>query len=625
MNDVQQSHQPAAASQLCAKLKGIEKVVVAIHGIGSQIRSSTIREVVRQFGDHQKKKLPLMPLGFFHFDPGFSTLVSRLSNDVDDPLSRIGFVEVFWADIPRGIVQKNDTLEETKAWGRTIVSRAQAIYESKQSQMGPKLLPKDFALAAGVVEEVVEAMAVLENLCLLADKAGLFKFDLSSLLRDYVDDVQVVTEFEPFRREILLCFHKTMAGIERAFRDCNYELPQIYVVAHSEGTVVSFLGLLEALSNLPIPDPAAGAGESATVSTTWIGRVCGYMTIGSPIDKHLVLWPRLWDQVRGKLNLSELPHAPESEKGRRIKWRNYYDHGDPIGFELDTAREFLREQQCSIFEFDGDKNDFGFSRYPLPGKAHNDYWKDAEVFGHFIDDVVSPSKDPPKPPASKTWPRTISLGLPYVIVYVIHLAAIFALFKGISGFFHPAPPLSQVAPDLLALGAFFSAVTIAARLPRLTKAFAPRARSLLSLLLVGGVSIPYLGDAAAYLGRAVPQVVKLSSDLQTGQMAIAAIGILVVLTGWLAPRKPRWGRRLLIAVGGLLVVGLVAINLSNEQLPGKPLWPAVLGAAGFIYLWWLGILLFDLTFIWHRYIRQSVAIQSLRNWSRHSHLTTTGQ
>jgi hypothetical protein len=78
--------------------------------------------------------------------------------------------------------------------------------------------------------------------------------------------------------------------------------------------------------------------------------------------------------------------------GRRldspIQWRNYYDFGDPIGFRLETAVEFLAHQKCKAFDFETKKHDFGFSRYWLPGKAHNDYWRDAEVFGHFIDDVV---------------------------------------------------------------------------------------------------------------------------------------------------------------------------------------------------------------------------------------------
>jgi len=43
----------------------------------------------------------------------------------------------------------------------------------------------------------------------------------------------------------------------------------------------------------------------------------------------------------------------------------------------------------------------------------------------------------------------------------------------------------------------------------------------------------------------------------------------------------------------------------------------VLAGLAFLYLWWLGILLFDLTFIWHRYIRRSVAVETLRQWRRH--------
>ena len=36
-----------------------------------------------------------------------------------------------------------------------------------------------------------------------------------------------------------------------------------------------------------------------------------------------------------------------------------------------------------------------------------------------------------------------------------------------------------------------------------------------------------------------------------------------------------------------------------------PLWPVIPAAVAFLYLWWLGALLFDLVFIWHLYIRNS--------------------
>lgn len=53
------------------------------------------------------------------------------------------------------------------------------------------------------------------------------------------------------------------------------------------------------------------------------------MTLGSPIDKHIHLWPELFAGF-GK---------PSFQPKEPIEWHNYYDYGDPVGFELDSARE----------------------------------------------------------------------------------------------------------------------------------------------------------------------------------------------------------------------------------------------------------------------------------------------
>jgi hypothetical protein len=45
-----------------------------------------------------------------------------------------------------------------------------------------------------------------------------------------------------------------------------------------------------------------------------------------------------------------------------------------------------------------------------------------------------------------------------------------------------------------------------------------------------------------------------------------------------------------------------------------PFWPVLLGGAAFLYLWWLAALIFDLAFIWQRYVRNSVANDRLREW-----------
>ena len=127
--DVAASAIAAAQATPQDNLVVMNKIVVAIHGVGSQRRGETIRYVTSQFGQRVEPHLATMPLGFFHICRLGEVKVSRL-DDVpkDDPLEHVGFAEVFWADIPRGVVKKEDTLEETKAWGKTVVSRAEAAY-----------------------------------------------------------------------------------------------------------------------------------------------------------------------------------------------------------------------------------------------------------------------------------------------------------------------------------------------------------------------------------------------------------------------------------------------------------------------------------------------------------------
>ncbi len=197
---------------------------------------------------------------------------------------------MFWADIPEQVVKANDKLEETKAWGRTVVSRAESAYRSNVPD--GQLRPQDFELGVGVVEEVIETIGVLENLLAVAAKAGVFKFELAPLLRDYVGDVQLVTDFPFYREKIVYRFHNALAQIYKGFEQLYPDhTPEIYIVAHGEGTVISFLGLLQALSGEVVTDPDNTLPVPIALDDRWIGCVRGYMTIGSPIDKHIVLWP----------------------------------------------------------------------------------------------------------------------------------------------------------------------------------------------------------------------------------------------------------------------------------------------------------------------------------------------
>jgi hypothetical protein len=610
-----------------AALPPIDKVVIAIHGIGSQRRCDTIRSVARRFGMRSKEPLPVMPLGFFHTKGG-DIRVSRLDAPADDPVARIGFAEVFWADIPRKVVSADDTLEETKAWASSVVSRAQVAYRSNVKN--GHLTPADFDLAAGVIDEVVETVAVMENLLTVADKAGVFKFELAPLLRDYLGDVQLVTEFQDYRAQIVHRFHSVMDKIAQHFNAASGgRMPEIYIVAHSEGTVVSFLGLLQALSVPSVTDPE---DPKVTLSTNWIRAVRGYMTIGSPIDKHLVLWPAMWKdlQLRSQVNdrgqvvfAGAEGQPPRLTLDAPIKWRNYYDYGDPIGFQLDTAVDFLACSRCQAFEFETSKHDFGFSRYSLPGKAHNDYWDDEQVFGHFIDDVVFAGTAPsPTPPQSSRLTGILSTALPYLLTLVLHVLAVFVLFKAVTGFLSPKDVASdlakaQVGLQIGLLSGLLLGVTVAARLPRLVKRAGWRWHGLaLSAFLAGALHCAYFipTSLATFLGQPFAAWVAPGELGQTGVAALLLAAVVVASTGWLVRRRARVGRRTLIGLGSLAVF-LMVVGRLVEADTHQPVWPVLLAGLGFLYLWWLGILLFDLAFVWHRYVRNAVAVDALRQWA----------
>jgi hypothetical protein len=51
----------------------------------------------------------------------------------------------------------------------------------------------------------------------------------------------------------------------------------------------------------------------------------------------------------------------------------------------------------------------------------------------------------------------------------------------------------------------------------------------------------------------------------------------------------------------------------SESDDTGPIWPLVPAVALFLYLWYLAAILFDLTVIWHHYIRQSAVLDRLRD------------
>jgi hypothetical protein len=568
----------------------VTKLVVAVHGVGDQYSYATLQSVVNQFCRHYQQPMDV-PLGAFHNGrPVFSIEKGAL----DSPLMGFAFAEVYWARIPQELVADKHTLEEAKKWATTIVERLRTRW--KRADQPIACGDADFALSRQILHEMIETIAVAERLCFIAEMGGLFTFDLRKILEDYLGDVQVVAEFGTERRKILQTFAETM---EKAAIECPNA--GIYIVAHSEGTVVALLGLLEAFGS-PAPP-------------SWTAHVRGFMTIGSPIDKHLYFWPELF---RHALPVRK-PPAP-------IAWRNYYDRGDPIGFELDAVRRWFDERDAGpqgvtwrdVFEFD-EQHDFGFTRYPFPGKAHVDYWEDGDVFGHFIESVVAQDDRPdagrapdgtkasarpsPVPPKSRTWSWIVSWILPYVGVFLLLCTAAFIVDKAVlmaSG--DDAAGDLEIFRGTVGLATLLFGVTIAARIPRLTKSRLKQ----LGAVAAGALSVVLcLLSWGAFDSRA-EDVVPLSST-----MLIAASAAVIVLAWLFGTIRPAWGATPMILIGtaGVAVCAFKIIGTASEG----PTWPLAVATVVFLYIWLLAALFFDLIVVWHLYIRSSLINKKIRD------------
>lgn len=71
-------------------------------------------------------------------------------------------------------------------------------------------------------------------------------------------------------------------------------------------------------------------------------------------------------------------------------------------------------------------------------------------------------------------------------------------------------------------------------------------------------------------------------------------------------------------------VALFVIAIVNDRQGGDrgALWPVFVAIFVFLYLWWLSSLLFDLLFVWHRYIQGDAAHKFLRSQVRRPDLSS---
>src|SRR3954463_2491271 len=93
----------------------VDKVIVTVPGIVSQKRNRTVRSAAMRFASPAKIVPPTESVGLFFSEQPGTVNVIAFDLPVGDALTRVGFAEIFWADIPR-TDDINDILEEPKEW-----------------------------------------------------------------------------------------------------------------------------------------------------------------------------------------------------------------------------------------------------------------------------------------------------------------------------------------------------------------------------------------------------------------------------------------------------------------------------------------------------------------------------
>src|SRR5262249_15169625 len=154
------------------------KIIVAVHGIGEQVRCETIQAVAYQFCKYYKASagFPLGSISAKLVAPRGSTEVRgafMVESPPDPKLPKeLGFAEIYWADIPRGPVKDLYTLEAAQKWAKTVVARARAIDEEKAKEKNTKkrFSASDYALAAQVIDEMIQTNQILGRLLFLSEK-----------------------------------------------------------------------------------------------------------------------------------------------------------------------------------------------------------------------------------------------------------------------------------------------------------------------------------------------------------------------------------------------------------------------------------------------------------------------
>lgn len=140
--------------------------------------------------------------------------------------------------------------------------------------------------------------------------------------------------------------------------------------------------------------------EGECIGSNWIDNIESLVTLGSPVDKFLVLYPENYQYMNGvphgksegdkgfdkSASVKQVFASRGSEQFPKIRHYNYCDEQDPVGHHLDLIKEKAAYNQ--IFDNKEGDRDVVFNQYVTPGVAHVKYWEDQVLMRRILHQTV---------------------------------------------------------------------------------------------------------------------------------------------------------------------------------------------------------------------------------------------
>ncbi len=205
------------------------------------------------------------------------------------------------------------------------------------------------------------------------------------------------------------------------------------------------------------------------------------------------------------------------------------------------------------------------------------------------------------PDTARKWSWIVSWIVPYVGVFALLLTAAFIMEKAVLMAGGGDATMAEIFRGTVGLATLLLGVTVAARIPRLTKS----SRIRLAAASAGALSVALCLLSWGAFDNVVEDIVPVPAT--TLVVASAAV---ILLSWFFATTRPEWGAKPMVLLG-TAGVAVFAAGIIWENRHG-PIWPLFVATAAFLYLWLLAALLLDLIVAWHFYIKLSAINERIR-------------